>query len=121
MGVTRYSFDLTADTGSVEDTAQHVQGSIVQVQYSGTLDTGAVITLTQDPDDFNIPVLVMHAGTSPWSRAVQNALFDTGGAIVDGSQHPPVFWGENLTCKVTSADTGGAGQTASVRVYTYDG
>lgn len=121
MGVTRYSFDLTADTGSEQDVAHHVQGSIVQVQYSGDLDTGAVISITQDTGNFAIPLMVMHAGTSPWSRAIQNALFDTGGTIVTGSQHPPVFWGEKMTCKVTNVDTGGAGQTASVRVYTYDG
>lgn len=121
MGVTRYHFDLTADTGSVQGVADHVQGSIVQMSYKGTLDTGAVITLTQDTGNFAIPVMMVHAGTSPWSRAVQNALFDTGGTIVDGSQHPPVFWGERLTAKVTNVDTGGAGQTASLRIYTYSG
>ena len=121
MGVTRYSFDLTADTGTVQDAAHHVQGSIVQMSYKGTLDTGAVISLHQDTGDFSLPLVVMHAGTSPWSRAVQNALFDTGGTIVDGSQHPPVFWGEKLTARIASSDTGGSGQTASIRVYTYDG
>ncbi len=121
MSITKYLFDMTAGVGGVQDVAENVQGSVVQVQYKGTLDTGAVISLTQDTGNFSIPVLVMHAGTGPWSRAVQNALFDTGGTIVDGSQHPPVFWGEKLTCKVTNVDTGGLGQAASVRVYTYDG
>lgn len=126
MGVTRYQFDLaTGGSTAASDVAKHVQGSIVQVSYRGedtgvALDTGAVITLTQDTGNFSIPVLTTHAGTGPWSRAVQNALYDTGGAIVDGSQHPPVFWGEKLTVNVQgiASDTG---KQASIRVYTYSG
>lgn len=126
MGVTKYRFDLATGSGNTASAvAHHVQGSIVQVSYKGedtgvALDTGAVITITQDTGEFSIPVAVMHAGNGPWSRAVQNALYDTGGTIVDGSQHPPVFWGEKMTVSVQGISTD-TGKLGTVRVYTFSG
>ncbi len=125
LGVTKYRFDLETEAGTTAKVvAHHVQGSIVQVRYAADtglqLDTGAVLTFTQDTGDFNIPIAVMHAGTPPWSRVLQNALFDTGGTLVSGSQHSPVFWGEKLSVSVAGVSTD-TGKVARVEVVTYEG
>jgi len=127
MATSHDRFQLVTDTGAnAAITSDRNFGVITGLAYKAAdtgvrADTGAVITLTADAGDFNIPLFVTHLlpNGASWYHPFAQQTYDTGGGIITGSFSPYVFNGEKVTASIQGIATD-TGKSVDLKLYWLD-